>query len=402
MLDTAFQSLISLENWIKSNGYAGYDPYDIKGKPGILRLVELGNRFYLFSVFREICFELLYTFPVLSRKIFGISPSLNAKAMGLFASSYLDLFTLSKEAAYDEKAAFCLNWLKENKSPKTAGYGWGYPFNWQSNELVPAGTPNGIVTTAVGDAFWKHYKIIRDKTSLDVCIEISKFLSTLPVDRIGEDQVCFSYTSLFVNHVHNLNLFVAEFLIKTGLETGNDSWIRLGNKAVQYTLSNQLMNGAFDYNGPPEKPASHFDHYHTGFVLRMLHSIWELTGREDILHALEKCYQHYVSHFFDADGIPKLMPKRKYRIDIHSCAESIYCLSALSPIFPEGLKLAKNVIAWTVDHLQDKSGYFYYGILKSRFTGITFKSKIAYIRWGQAWMHRALSSYLVSSEKKHS
>ncbi|MBN2482353.1 MAG: hypothetical protein JXB19_11470 [Bacteroidales bacterium] len=398
----ARSGLSNLEKWISENGYSGYDPYDVKGNPFIIKLTGLGNHNVAVSIFREIVFELFYTFPSLSRKISGIKPTVNAKAMGLFASSYLDLYFHNKDRQYYDKALYCLDWLKKNNAPDVQGYGWGYPFDWQSQRLIPAGTPNGIVTTAVGDAFWKHYKLSGDKESLDFCTGICTFLCTLPVDKISSDQICFSYTPLFINHVHNLNLFVAEFLIKTGTEIRNNEWMSMGHKALQYTISNQLENGAFDYNGPPEKPADHFDNYHTGFVLRMLYSIWKLTGREDVLASLTRCYRQYTSHFFEDNRIPKLMPDKKYRIDIHSCAESINCLSVLGNVFPEGLELAENILEWTVHNLQDESGYFYYGIVKSRFTGTTFKSKIPYIRWGQAWMFRALSSYLISSDQKKS
>ncbi len=392
----ALSSLHSLDNWISENGYAGYDPYDIKGNPYILTLTEKGNHSFPFTMIREIVFELFYNFPVLSRRILKIKTAMNAKAMGLFASSYADLYSLKKEEVYAQNSSFCLNWLKENKSETSRGAGWGYPFNWQSKEFIPAGTPNGIVTTTAADAFWKHYRIFNDQEALVYCTRICDFLSTLPVDPVAHDQICFSYTPLFINHVHNLNLFVAEFLIKTGMETANNSWIDQGNKAVNYTISNQMKNGAFDYNGPPEKPGNHIDNYHTGFVLRMLYSIWKLTGREDVYIALSKCYSHYVSNFFEDRTIPKLMPDRKYRIDIHSCAESIHCLSELADEFPEGIPLAENILNWTIQNLQHKTGYFYYGILKSRFTGIPFKSKIPYIRWGQAWMLRAMTSYLMA------
>jgi hypothetical protein len=396
MTSKALSSLHTLDKWIGENGYAGYDPYDIKGNHYILSLTEKGNVGFPFTMLRELVFELFYTFPLLSRRILKINPVMNAKAMGLFASSYADLYALQKEETYNLKASFCLNWLKENKSETSHGTGWGYPFDWQSRQFIPAGTPNGIVSTAAADAFWKHYRIFNDQEALVYCARICDFLSTLPVDQVAHDQICFSYTPLFINHVHNLNLYVAEFLIKTGMETANNSWVNQGNKAVNYTIANQMKNGAFDYNGPPEKPGNHIDNYHTGFVLRMLYSIWKLTGREDAYIALSKCYRHYVSNFFEDRTIPKLMPNRKYRIDIHSCAESIHCLSELADEFPEGIPLAENILNWTIQNLQDKTGYFYYGILKSRFTGIPFKSKIPYIRWGQAWMLRAMTSYLMA------
>jgi hypothetical protein len=401
MTHTPLSSLQSLRNWISENGYSGYDPYDIKGHPLILRLTRLGNRNYMASLLREIIFEFFYTFPVASRRMLHIKPAWNAKAMGLFAASYIDLYTMQQDEKCLDPMRFCLNWLKNNKIKATRGIGWGYPFDWQSQMLIPAGTPNGIVTTAVGEAFWMHYRQFGDLESLMYCKEICEFLIQLPVDHLDEDRICFSYTPLFLNHVHNLNLFVAEFLIKIGMETGNTTWVYAGNKAVNYTIAHQAVTGEFDYNGPPEKPLCHFDNYHTGFVLRMLYSIWKLTGREDVQVALQKGYQHYITHFFEDGRIPKLMPDKKYRIDIHSCAESINCLSTLSPEYPEGLRLSEKVLLWTIENLQDKSGYFYYGILKSRLIGLTFKSKIPYIRWSQAWMLRAISKYLLILKQSH-
>lgn len=389
-------SLLQLCSYLDNKGFKGYDPYDIKGNWFSLRLARLGNRYKLMGAIRELVFEMYYMFPVFSRKILRIKPAFNGKAMGLFASSYAELYSLKKEEVYAQNSSFCLAWLTDNLSKTSNGIGWGYPFNWQSKEFIPAGTPNGIVTTAAADAFWKHYRIFNDQKALVYCARICDFLSTLPVDQVAHDQICFSYTPLFINHVHNLNLFVAEFLIKTGMETANSTWVDQGNKAVNYTISNQMKNGAFDYNGPPEKPGNHIDNYHTGFVLRMLFSIWKLTGREDVYNTLSKCYRHYINNFFEDRTIPKLMPDRKYRIDIHSCAESIHCLSELADEFPEGMSLAENILNWTIQNLQDKTGYFYYGILKSRFTGIPFKSKIPYIRWGQAWMLRAMTSYLMA------
>lgn len=398
--DTILLSLNNLENWLENNGYAGYDPYDIKGKPQIIKLTGLGNRHKIAGILREIVFEIFYTFPELSRNLLGVEKKVNAKAMGLLASSYSDLYFSTNQSVYLDKSVQCLNWLNNNKTITADGIGWGYPFDWQSAELIPAGTPNGIVTTAAGDAFWKHFQITGNSEYLEICRKICLFLLSLPVDELDDNRICFSYTPVFVNHVHNLNLFVAEFLIKVGSAVKNNEWLIIGNKAVNYTISDQLPDGSFDYNGPPEKPNRHFDNYHTGFILRMLYSIWRLTGRNDVYKAMKKCYEHYTANFFENNMIPMISPGKKYRIDIHSCAESINCLAALHEEFPESLDLAEKVLQWTITNLQDKSGYFYYGILKSRFTGLPFKSKIPYIRWGQAWMHKALSSIILANQKK--
>ncbi|HYX07993.1 MAG TPA: hypothetical protein VE912_14785 [Bacteroidales bacterium] len=391
------KSLTRLTTWLEKNGWAGYDPYDIKGHKWIIPVIKKGNKSYPFAIIREILFEFFYSFPVVSRKILGIKPQINAKAMGLFAKAYLDLYISTKKAEFLTKSEECLSWL-DNNNMSEKGMGWGYPFDWQSQKLIPRFTPNGIVTTAAADAYWGWYEFTGDPQYLKSCERICVFLESLPVDHITEDQLCFSYTPLFQNHVHNLNLFVAEFLIKVGLKVENKHWVDLGLKATNYTLACQLNDGSFDYNGPPEKPAQFIDNYHTGFVLRMLHSIWKLTGKEKVYEALHKCYDHYINHFFEDKRIPWLMPARKYRLDIHSCAESINCLSELSVTFPEGIDLAGNILTWTTANLQDKKGYFYYGINKSRFFKFTYVSKIPYIRWSQAWMLKGISNYISNAE----
>lgn len=389
-------SYSNLNKWIDKNGWKGYDPYDIKGIKSVIYLSKLGNKYKILAYVREIVFELISYFPVFSRKIVGIKPAINAKAMGLFSSAFLSLYKVTSEEVYKQKAEICIAWLLENKTETNSGWGWGYPFNWQSTKFIPANTPNGIVTTAVGDAFWKLYKTTGENNHLEACEKIASFLFSLPFDEYNGN-LCYSYTPLFINHVHNLNLFVAEYLIKIGIETNNSEWVDAGNKAVNYTLSCQLRDGSFDYNGPPEKPQNLIDNYHTGFNLRMLHSVWKLTQREDVFLSLGKCYQHYISNFFENNEIPKFTPKRKYRIDIHSCAESVNCLSELSVTFPESTELAAKILNWTIDNLQHNTGYFYYGIFKSRFTGRPFISKIPYMRWSQAWMLKAFSNYFAFS-----
>ena len=388
------KSIFILDKWIERNGFAGYDPYDVKEVALIQKIIRLGNKYFIFEMIREFLFEVFILFPNISRKLLKVSPQINAKAIGLLARSYIDLYIVYNDSKYLTKAEKCFSWLDKNYSKNYVGKGWGYPFDWQAKEKIPANTPNGIVTTTVADAYWNMYKLTNETKYLNTCVDICLFLLSLPIDKINETQLCFSYTPVFINHVHNLNLFVAEFLIKIGTETNNAHWIELGKLATNYTVSNQYADGSFDYDGPPETLRNFIDNYHTAFVLRQLSSIYKLTAYEKYFDALKKGYKYYINNFFEEGKIPKLMKNRKYRIDIHSCAESINCLCELSDLFPEGIELAKNIAEWTINNLQDRDGYFYHGIFKSKLMGIIFKSKKAYIRWGEAWMLKGLSNLL--------
>jgi rhamnogalacturonyl hydrolase YesR len=386
--------ILNLESWIKKNGLEGYDPYDLKAAPFVLWITKKSKNSFFYTVIRELLFEIFLIFPKICRKLFLIKKTINPKAIALLSSGYLNLYKITGNEEYRAKSFKLSSWLLDNRIEINGGYGWGYPFNWQSTEFIAANTPNGIVTTAVADVFREQYLLTKNEETLKVCLSIARFLATLPTDRIQGKGLCFSYTPQFINHVHNLNLFIAEFLYKTGKDTGNDEYIQLALDAVKYTLSDQRDDGSFDYNGPPEKPMHLTDHYHTGYVLRMLNSLWKLTSDNEQRRALEKGYTFYLNSFFEAGSIPKFTPSKKYRIDIHSCSESILCITELSSTLNKGMGICDEVVDWTIENLMNKrKTYFYHGIFKSKLFGFTFKSKIAYLRWGQAWMFKALTTY---------
>jgi hypothetical protein len=55
--------------------------------------------------------------------------------------------------------------------------------------------------------------------------------------------------------------------------------------------------------------------------------------------------------------------------------------------FKEHKMVMDKVLNWTIDNMQSPKGFFYYQVNKY------FSSKIPYMRWAQAWMFYALSTY---------
>jgi hypothetical protein len=68
--------------------------------------------------------------------------------------------------------------------------------------------------------------------------------------------------------------------------------------------------------------------------------------------------------------------------------------SAKIQIKNERKELINKVLNWTINNMQSKKGYFYFQKKK----GIT--SKIAYMRWAQAWMFYAFSIYFIHEQKQ--
>ncbi|MDQ1318319.1 MAG: hypothetical protein QG588_1979, partial [Candidatus Poribacteria bacterium] len=386
-------SIYKLDDWIDRNGWAGYDPYDVKGHPLWLKLQQLGiYASFTQKVERRLLSILESRCPMLIRGLFRIEKQVNAKAMGLFAIAYINLYKSEKKEQYLNKAQQCIDWLIDNPSQSYSGLCWGYPFDWQSLVFIPKGTPSGVVSSVCGRAFWEFYQLTKEQQYLEICQSICQFyMNDLNIDIFDNNRVCFSYTPVDNFHVHNANLFVAESLIRVGNHINNSEFIQIGTRAMNYTITKQNEDGSFYYWGPPDKYPCHIDHYHTGFVLRALYSIYKITGDRYLFTKIEKCYYFYLKHLFEDKMIPKLTPDSKYPINIHSCSEAILCLSTLIDDFPEGLETLKKTTLWTIENMQNKRGFFYY----MKFP--RYIAKIPYIRWAQAWMLSALTSLLISN-----
>jgi len=52
---------------------------------------------------------------------------------------------------------------------------------------------------------------------------------------------------------------------------------------------------------------------------------------------------------------------------------------------PDYIGFAKTIARWTIENMQDKTGYFYYRKYPM------FTNKIPFMRWAQGWMMVALS-----------
>jgi len=381
------KSIDLLDIWIDKNGWAGYDPYDIRGTKLFLFLQK--NRYT--GIGSNL---ILNRFPMSSRKVFMVKKEINAKAMALFARGYLNIYKKSSNKKYLEKALFCLNWLMENPSKGYSGFCWGYPFDWQSRVFIPKRTPSSVVTSIAAHAFLDAYEILNDEKYLEIAKSCCDFiLNDLNVDQVDKDKICFSYTPIDNFHVHNANLFCASILLRTFTYIKDEKYKETGIKTINFTVDYQNKDGSWYYWAPPDKLLYYIDNYHTGFVLECL-NICRRVLKDDFEYkdALRTGLKFYADNLFLEDGTPRLTNKSIYPIDIHSCAQAIITFCELSSFEPKYLNMAEKVARWTNRNMQDKKGYFYYRTYKNHM------DTMPYIRWGQAWMLRGLS-YLAGDKK---
>lgn len=392
--DMVSRSIERLDRWLQKNGWAGYDPYDLKGLPRLARPAG-----WLDRGLRRATLSLERFSPLALRAIWRVKPALNAKGMGLFAEGYRLLYEVTGEERYLQQAREALTWLETHSCAGHSGFCWGYPFDWRSRLLIPQGTPSSVVSATVGHAFWGFYQMTGERRYLDICQSICEFfLRDLHIDRFDNGRICFSYTPIDTFHVNNANLFVAEFLVRVGLALRDDRYVDHGMRAVAYTLDQQNTDGSICYWGKDQEPRCRMDHYHSGFEIRCLYGIWKCTTDPRVHQALRSYYAFYRERLFQDRTVPKMTPTRLYPVDIHSCAEAILCHSMLAPDFAEAWEYIERAVPWILRHMQHREGWFIYRI--SRLPGgIRYKVNIPYIRWGQAWMLRSLAFLLKRLEK---
>ena len=399
-IESVLNEALKIDEWINQNGWAGWDPYDIKSHNFFVKISSLPNG--IFARFaNSLSNQAVDLFPLTFRKIYNIQPSINSKSLGLLLSSYCNLFKVTNNEKYLNKAIDVANWLIENKTNQNKGISWGYPFDWHSPIFIPKNTSTSIPTVTIGDGFYKLFEVTNDKKYINICKEICIFfINDLKITYNKNNAICYSYTPLDDYQVHNTNLFMGEFLTKIGKILSINEFYDNGIKCGNFALSQQQKDGYIPYWGIDQtnkysNGVMHSDHYHSGFEIRALFGLWQNTRDMRFKLSYERYLKWYIQNLFEKNMMPKFMPKSTYPIFIHSCTESIYCLATLLPNHNELNDLLYKSYKWTTQNMQYRRGEYIHMIKK---VGKIYnkKIKITMFRWAQAWMIMALSQYLVA------
>ncbi len=391
-------SLLKLHNWVLTNGWAGYDPYDLKN--WYLQLPHFLRRIKYIRTIMSLPMRVESHYPYEVQRILGVKQRIYPSAMGLFIESYVRMYKYFGNDEYLQLAKECAHWLIDNVSRGYEGFGWGLPIDWQSRVLIPAGTPCGSVSADCGEGFWRLYEVTGESQYLDICRQICHgFFHSLKIDQLDQNTICFSYTPLDNFHVHNVNLMIAAFIVKIGQHIGESSYLDLGKQAANYALKEQHKDGSLSYWGKDQSKGFQSDHYHSCFDICSLHSLWKLTAREEYYTAVEQYYSYYRNNFLGEEGEPYRNPGDSNLIDIYGCAEAMICNAQLSDNFPQASEILEKVSKWTIENMQSPIGYFIYRIVNKN--GKRRRIDVPYIRWGQSVMMRGLIAMLEAFKRNN-
>jgi hypothetical protein len=371
-----------LLEYCHTSDWAGHDPYDALNS-------ELLGAFPILdtSFLRLVLTQLLKRSPVDLRHLLRIPKTQNPKALGLFLSSLVKLRRVGF-LADDELAKQIVARLAALRSAGSEHWCWGYSFPWQTRtRIVPRGTPNLVCTTFVAIALLDAYEALRVPRCLQMAVSAAEYILHELYWTEGEEVAGFSYPLPSMRQqIHNANFLAAALFCRISATTGEKKFLEPALRAARFSASKQRDDGSWFYGEMPNQ--NWIDNFHTGYNLCALRSIAQYSGESEFKSNIRGGFEFYRNHFFREDGAPRYFYNRTYPLDVHSAAQSILVLLAFRDLDQENAMLAHAVFGWTMSHLWDKRGFFYYR--KLPFCTI----RTSYMRWSQAWMLLALSTLL--------
>jgi len=374
-----FDSISCLYQWLEKNGYSAYDTFD-----------GLSARFVRPLTFNT---KLLNTvlqqgvrrFPLNLRPLLSVRKGHSSKGMGFLARGFIRLHQVTGEKLWADKAEFCLQWLIENQSKGFHGASWGNHFDYQSRSFyLPKGVPTVVWTSLISHAFLDGYDHFGKEqylqTAVSACEHIMKDLEKVP-DEAG---TCISYTPLGRNLVHNANTLGGSLLARVYSYNHNETYRDLARTSIQYTAQHQRPDASWWYG---EKENLHWvDNFHTAYVLDCFKFYNQSTGDFRFDKEMMTGYEYWKKTFFLPDGTPRYYDHKTLPLDIQCSSQAIDTLVFFNDRDPESLPLALKVAQWTIENMQDRSGYFYY-----RRYSPWLVNKTATLHWGQATMMCAMA-----------
>ena len=377
------QSFNKLKTYCEKEQFKGWDPYD-----GLNSKLFQATLLKKSALFRLIQIQTFKRNPINLRKLFLIKKDYNPKALGLFLTTYANLYSIEQKQEYLKKLQFFKTKLEELKSNGFSGNCWGYNFDWQARRLFlfPKYAPTVVATTFIVYGLLDAYEVTKNKSFLDLVLSSAEFVKNDLHRTEKETGFLFSYSSYKGNNtVYNASLLGSKLLARIYYYTKNDEYKNLARQSVLACVNAQNDDGSWVYGKLPTQ--NWIDSFHTGYNIEAIYEYQKYTKTNEFDNSIKKGTKYYLKNFFLDNGTPKYYNNKVYPIDIHSPTQFIVSMSKLN-LFKENKQLIDKVINWTINNMQDKKGYFYYQMKK----GIS--SKIPYMRWSQAWMMYAMSFYL--------
>jgi hypothetical protein len=371
--------LRELRAWIEVRDCAGHEPYDLLNSPHFKAtwtrrpplanlLIQWGRNFG----------------GVRLRHLLGVPASKNPKALALMLAGYCDLARCGERTA--SEAGNLKRELQRLRSPNEPDFCWGYDWDYVSlrGTKMRAFSANSIATCFAASALLDMAEAFGDSEAGAMARSAVQFVIhrlNRPVD--NTDHLCFSYTSSDHTRIYNSSVLAGALLARMAEGDQKVECLSLAHRSMRYLVDQQNQDGSWAYG--VGRFQQWIDGFHTGYNLCALLEYRSVTRDTSFDQSIDRGYEFYKRSFFRHDGAPKYFYNRLYPIDIHACSQAIMTFCAFRDRDPEALGLARRTADWTIQNMRSPEGTFFYQRHR------LWTNRTPYMRWGQAWMFRALA-----------
>lgn len=389
--ELTWNSIESLYNWVKNENFYGWDPYDALNS----RLIEkvcIGSRLLEILAIQSNKYSVVNLRPFLN-----VKKGIDVKGMSLFAQAFPKLYRITNDEKYKKDASDAILFLKDRSLKNIYGYdcwaGHYYKYTGAGNEKLSSNLADIITTSNVIKATVDNYKIFKEEDFCDMGRSAYNFLVNCLLRKTeNEGDYYFSYEPSYESRiVINASAEGLSSICKLMYLFKDDKMEQVAYDISQFLIKNQEDDGSWIYSKFNGKTRQQLD-FHQGFILDSLNEYLPFANNDNhkskVISCLLKGAEFYRRNQFLDDGRCHFRYPRLYPIDIHNQAQGIITFSKLSSLNKEYLDFAGKIADWTIQNMQDSSGYFYYHNYN------LFSNKTPHMRWGQAWMMLALSTYL--------
>jgi len=390
MTQVFVNSYSKLDDWVKRNSYRGYDAYDGLNSELVKNIAKGPYSRLLFM-------RLSVNFPLNFRPLLGVRPGSGSKALSLISSSYLRMFNSTKNIEYLLRARKLLKVIKRRTLKNKYGeHCWSsHYFDLQIGDTyLSSDTPCMVGTAYPSFALFdeKFYFKNKSRRAVEILESSARYLINHHITECN-DLTYFKYRSFTPRgHItHGVNAIGAGFFARLFYLTKNLDYLRISKNCLNTTIKYQRSNGSWPYSQKIDGEIINEQvDFHQGLILDSIIDFINFTNPNEkkYVDSLIKGAKFYKNEQFLSDGRCKWRWPKTWPIDTHNQAQGIITFSKLSKFDSEFLSFAKIIAQWTIQNMQDKSGYFYHQQWPF------FTNKIPYIRWSQAWMMFALSILL--------
>ncbi len=336
--------------------------------------------------------------PVNLRSLFRVEQRRNYKGAALFAMATLDMYTLSGDPHYAHEARELVEWLlaEDNDwSDHFCGGGHRHPLqDLASDRPTVPGESSGVVSTAYAvQALLQASDVLDDPRYANAARSAADFvIEDLCYTELA-DGARINYTatngeqprSATPPYTLNANAIGARLLLELGAAFDEPDYREKATLILDYVTAKQTATGGWLYTDPPTASHLSMDSFHNGFIIESLLRYRTLTGSGRYDASIDRALSFYRNRLFGEDGAPNWDESSAYPKDTHAAAQGIIVFTTIGD-----LEFARRIIDWTIEALYAGDGQFYYQ--QRRF----YTKQFTLMRWCQAWMAYALSTYLTA------